>query len=105
MGYDGKTKKLEKPFFLVSGSYRDYMTIVKAANDINANIRIIGPKLQNQILYLIMSPIDTSSDPPDLAINYPTLKEWYAQCSGVCILFLEMQTIPVGTQIFLKVWR
>ena len=29
--------------------------------------------------------LNTSEDPPDQAIDYPTLREWYAQCIGVCI--------------------
>ena len=32
-----------------------------------------------------MKWIDTSSNPPDQAIDYPTLREWYAQCIAVCI--------------------
>ena len=87
--FDGKPPKRlpEKPFFLATGkTYRDYKTLAKAAYDTNVNIRIIGPKhqkpdtLPNNVFW-----IDTSCNPPDQAIDYPTLKEWYAQCSGVCI--------------------
>ena len=80
-------KNSVKPFFLASGkTFRDYNTLVKAANDTNAEIRIIGPKFQkpNNIPKNVKW-IDTSCNPPDQAIDYPTLKEWYAQCSGVCI--------------------
>jgi glycosyltransferase involved in cell wall biosynthesis len=87
--FDGAPpKKLpEKSFFLASGkTYRDYNTLVKAANDTDANIRIIGPKLQKpNTIPNTVTWIDTSSNPPDQAIDYPTLKEWYAQCSGICI--------------------
>jgi glycosyltransferase involved in cell wall biosynthesis len=77
----------EKPFFLATGkTYRDYSTLVKAANDTDANIRIIGPKHQKPFdIPENVIWINTTSNPPDQAIDYPTLKEWYAQCSGICI--------------------
>ena len=87
--FDGKPplQKPQKPFFLATGKTgRDYATLVNAAYQNQAEIRIIGPK--NQKPFNIPKNviwIDTSSDPPDQAIDYPTLKEWYAQCSGVCI--------------------
>ncbi len=87
--FDGKPPlhKPHKPFFLATGKTgRDYETLVNAAYQIQAEIRIIGPK--NQKPFNIpenVTWLDTSSDPPDQAIDYPTLKEWYAQCSGVCI--------------------
>ena len=76
-----------KPFFLASGKTgRDYDTLVKAANYTNAEIRIIGPRVQKpRDLPSNVNWIDTSSNPPDQAIDYPTLKEWYAQCTAVCI--------------------
>ena len=87
--FDGKPprEKVLKPFFLASGKTgRDYQTLVKAANGINVEIRIIGPSIQKpRDLPPNVNWIDTSSNPPDPAIDYPTLKEWYAQCSGVCI--------------------
>lgn len=87
--FDGKppTKISKKPFFLASGKTgRDYHTLVKAAYKTQAEIRIIGPKHQKpESIPLNVQWIDTSSDPPDQAIDYPTLKEWYAQCSGICI--------------------
>jgi glycosyltransferase involved in cell wall biosynthesis len=87
--FDGKPPK-EKPaksFFLASGKTgRDYHALVNAAYKTEAEIRIIGPKHQKPIdIPENVIWIDTSSDPPDQAIDYPTLKEWYAQCSGVCI--------------------
>ena len=87
--FDGKPpiNKPEKPFFLASGkTQRDYNTLVNAAHRTTIDIRIIGPKnlkplsCPNNVHW-----IDTSIDPPDQAIDYPTLKEWYAQCAGVCI--------------------
>ena len=59
---------------------------MKAANYTNAEIRIIGPRVQKpRDLPSNVNWIDTSSNPPDQAIDYPTLKEWYAQCTAVCI--------------------
>ena len=87
--FDGKPpkEKTNQPFFLASGKTgRDFDTLIKAAQSTKAEIRVIGPKNQklddmpNNVTW-----IDTSSNPPDQAIDYLTLKEWYAQCSGVCI--------------------
>ena len=87
--FDGNPPK-EKPmkhFFLASGKTgRDYHTLVNSAYKTEAEIRIIGPKHQKPFdIPENVIWIDTSSNPPDKAIDYPTLKEWYAQCSGVCI--------------------
>ena len=87
--FDGKPPKTasDKPFFLATGkTYRDYKTLVDGAKEIDAELRIIGPTQQkpNQLPPNIKW-IDTSSDPPDQAIDYPTLREWYAQCIAVCI--------------------
>jgi glycosyltransferase involved in cell wall biosynthesis len=87
--FDGAPpKKLpKKPFFLATGkTYRDYATLVKAAKNVAAEIRIIGPSIQKpRVLPPNVNWIDTSSTPPDQAIDYPTLREWYAQCIAVCI--------------------
>ena len=87
--FDGKPprKKVLKSFFLASGKTgRDYHTLVNAAYKTEAEIRIIGPKHQKPFhIPENVIWIDTSSNPPDQAIDYPTLKEWYAQCSGICI--------------------
>jgi glycosyltransferase involved in cell wall biosynthesis len=87
--FDGAPpKKLpEKPFFLATGkTYRDYATLVKAAKEVAAEIRIIGPSYQKpEDLPSNVKWIDTSSNPPDQAIDYTTLREWYAQCIAVCI--------------------
>jgi glycosyltransferase involved in cell wall biosynthesis len=87
--FDGKPPKTasDKPLFLATGkTYRDYKTLVNGAKGIDAELRIIGPTQQkpNQLPPNIKW-IDTSSDPPDQAIDYPTLQEWYAQCIAVCI--------------------
>ena len=87
--FDGKPplQKPQKPFFLASGKTgRDYETLVKSAESVRAEIRIIGPKEQKpSAIPENLTWIDTSSDPPDQAIDYPTLREWYAQCIAVCI--------------------
>lgn len=87
--FDGKPakEKPEKPFFLATGKTgRDYETLVKGGAEVDAEIRIIGPDWQKP---LALPPnikwLDTSSDPPDKAIDYPTLRNWYAQCQAVCI--------------------
>ena len=76
-----------KTLFLASGKTgRDYKTLVKSAESVRAEVRIIGPKEQKPLsIPENLTWIDTSSDPPDQAIDYPTLREWYAQCIGVCI--------------------
>ena len=87
--FDGKPsgEKPVKPFFLSNGKTgRDYETLVESAQFTEAEVRIIGPKtLKPAIIPQNVTWIDTSNDPPDQAIDYTTLKEWYAQCSGVCI--------------------
>ena len=87
--FDGKPPKIipNKPFFLATGkTYRDYKTLVKAAKEVIAEVRIIGPNIQKpKDLPPNVNWIDTSSDPPDQAIDYLTLREWYAQCTAVCI--------------------
>jgi glycosyltransferase involved in cell wall biosynthesis len=88
--FDGKTDTYQehsKPFFIATGKTgRDYLTLVKAAYLVDSEVRIIGPSIQKpKVLPSNVTWIDTSSDPPDQAIDYPTLREWYAQCSGVCI--------------------
>ena len=87
--FDGKppAKPAKKPFFLANGkTYRDYKTLIEAANEIKVEIRIIGPSNQKpSYLPRNVNWINTSNDPPDKAIDYNTLREWYAQCIGVCI--------------------
>lgn len=87
--FDGKTPQElpEKSFFLATGkTYRDYATLVNAAKEVAAEIRIIGPSYQKpEDLPSNVKWIDTSSNPPDQAVDYTTLREWYAQCIAVCI--------------------
>lgn len=87
--FDGKPPKTtsDKPFFLATGkTFRDYKTLVDGAKEVDAELRIIGPNQQKpDQLAPNIKWIDTSLDPPDQAIDYPTLREWYAQCIAVCI--------------------
>ena len=49
-------------------------------------IRIIGPNNQKPAtLPINVKWIDTSTNPPDQAIDYPTLRNWSAECIAVCI--------------------
>ena len=79
--------KPQKPFFLATGKTgRDYCSLVKGSSLVNAEVRIIGPSHQKpDRIPPNVKWIDTSKDPPDQAIDYPTLREWYAQCTAVCI--------------------
>ena len=87
--FNGKSadKKPKKPFFLATGkTERDYETLTQAAQKVSAEVRIIGPSsLCPENLSSNIRWINTSDDPPDQAIDYPTLRKWYAQCIGVCI--------------------
>lgn len=87
--FDAKPCK-EKPkriFFLATGKTgRDYQTLVEGAVKVDAEVRIIGPDWQKpKILPPNVTWLETSSDPPDKTIDYPTLRKWYSQCQGVCI--------------------
>lgn len=88
--FDGKTdihEEYPKPFFLATGkTERDYDTLVKSAYNVSAEIRIIAPNCQKPSqLPQNVNWIDSSIDPPDKAIDYPTLRKWYSQCIAVCI--------------------
>jgi glycosyltransferase involved in cell wall biosynthesis len=87
--FDGKqsTHKPGADFFLATGKTgRDYDTLLNAAHSVNAEIRIIGPRKQrpNQIPSNVIW-IETSDDPPDKAIDYDTLRDWYSHSKAVCI--------------------
>ena len=76
-----------KPFFLATGkTERDYETLIKSAYNVAAEIRIIAPNCQKPSqLPANINWVDSSVDPPDQAIDYPTLRKWYSQCKAVCI--------------------
>ncbi len=83
-------KKPARPFFLATGKTgRDYNTLIAGAEKISIELRIIGPKQQRPArMPKNIKWIDTTEEPPDKAIDYPTLREWYAQCIAVCIPLL-----------------
>ena len=87
--FDGKppAKPPEQPFFLATGkTERDYSTLAKAARKVDAEVRVIGPALARpNDLPPNVNWTETSFDPPDQAIDYPTLRKWYAQSTAVCI--------------------
>ena len=87
--FDGgrPVQKVCSDFFLATGKTgRDYQTLVQGASSVNEELRIIGPKEERpNSLPPNIKWIDSSFDPPDKAIDYPTLREWYAQCLAVCI--------------------
>ena len=82
-----ETSLLPKPFFFASGkTQRDYETLVKAAPMVDAEIRIIGPShLRPSTIPSNINWINTSYDPPDKAIDYHNLRNWYNQAIAVCI--------------------
>ena len=87
--FDGKQpfQQPNNPFFLATGKTgRDYNTLINAAQLIDSEIRIIGPKEQkpNEIPANV-NWVETSGDPPDKAIDYNTLRDWYKDSIGVCI--------------------
>ena len=82
MMYERKT-----PFFLATGkTERDYITLIESACHVKAKIRIIAPLNQKpKELPKNVTWVNSSSNPPDQAIDYPTLRKWYNQCIAVCI--------------------
>ena len=87
--FDGKPSTIEKTssFFLATGKTgRDYNTLINGAKTVSAELRIIGPKEQcPKSLPDNVKWLNTSDNQPDQAIDYPTLREWYAQCIATCI--------------------
>ena len=84
---DSENHDRNTPFFLATGkTERDYKTLIESAYHVKVEIRIIAPQTQKpKKLPLNVRWINSSSNPPDQAINYPTLREWYSQCIAVCI--------------------
>ena len=84
---EAKIHEQTTSFFLATGkTERDYKTLIESAYHVKAEIRIIAPQSQKpKKLPLNVRWINSSSNPPDQAINYQTLREWYSQCIAVCI--------------------
>ena len=87
--FDGNPPRenAKKTFFLANGKTgRDFKTLIEAARLVSYEIRVIGPKEQKpDDLPANVLWVDCSSNPPDNAIDYPTLREWYAQCTAILI--------------------
>ena len=87
--FDGQPAKEqpEHPFFLATGKTgRDYHSLVEASKSVRAEVKIIGPLDQRPPeAPQNVTWINSSTDPPDQAIDYPTLRKWYSQCTAVCI--------------------
>ena len=80
-------KSSSKPYFFASGkTERDYNTFVEAARNVQAKFRIIGPNsLKPPSIPSNVTWIETSTNPPDSAVNYKTLVKWYNEAIAVCI--------------------
>ena len=77
----------EEYFLAVGKTMRDYPTLLAACAKIDAKFRIIAPKelareepVPNNVEF-----VETSSDPPDAAVSYPELRNWYARAKAVLI--------------------
>jgi len=79
-------------FLSVGKTRRDYITLLKACAKVNATFRIIAPSEAAQNAYIPPNVqfIETSQNPPDAAISYPELRDWYTNARAVLIpLFFD----------------
>jgi len=79
---------LDDGYFLSVGkTRRDYPTLLKACSMVDAPCRIIAPAeaAQGTRIPPNVSFIQTSKDPPDAAISYSELREWYTGARAVLI--------------------
>ena len=74
-------------FLCVGKTRRDYPTLLKACAKVDIQFRIIAPKesAQGTPIPANVQFIETSQDPPDAAISYPELHDWYAGAHAVLI--------------------
>ncbi|MBT5378219.1 MAG: glycosyltransferase family 4 protein [Opitutae bacterium] len=74
-------------FLSVGKTRRDYITLLKACEKVNATFRIIAPRATAHESYIPQNVqfIETSQNPPDAAISYPELRDWYANARAVVI--------------------
>jgi len=74
-------------FLSIGKTRRDYITLLKACEKVNATFRIIAPidAAQNTYIPPNVQFIETSQNPPDAAISYPELRDWYANARAVLI--------------------
>ena len=74
-------------FLAVGKTMRDYPTLLAACAKVDAKFRIIAPKESagNVPIPPNVEFVETSSDPPDAAISYPELRDWYAGATAVLL--------------------
>ena len=84
---DNSRTNHKKGFFLATGkTRRDYKTFIRACEHLDVEVRIIAPNSQRPtILPSNIKWFDSSNNPPDKAISYSTLRDWYDECLAVCI--------------------
>jgi glycosyltransferase involved in cell wall biosynthesis len=78
-------------FLAVGKTRRDYATLLEACSEVDAPFRIIAPKevAQQTPIPPNVKFVETSSDPPDAAISYKELRDWYANSVAVLIPLIE----------------
>ena len=71
----------------VGKTQRDYPTLLAACAKVETKFRIIAPKEAADGVPIPPNVefVETSSDPPDAAITYPELREWYAGATAVLL--------------------
>ena len=74
-------------FLCIGKTQRDYTTLLKACEKVNATFRIIAPRATAQEAYIPPNVqfVETSQNPPDAAISYPELRDWYSNAHAVLI--------------------
>ncbi len=74
-------------FLSVGKTRRDYATLLKACSMMDAPCRIIAPAkaAQGTQVPANVQFVETSRNPPDAAISYPELRNWYAGARAVLI--------------------
>ncbi|MBT5715653.1 MAG: glycosyltransferase [Opitutae bacterium] len=77
-------------FLSVGKTQRDYKTLLKACAKVDATFRIIAPKeaAKHKFIPPNVQFIETSKSPPDAAISYPELSNWYSNARAVLITLL-----------------
>ena len=74
-------------FLCVGKTRRDYPTLLKACSKVRAQFRIIAPDdaAQDTPIPENVKFVKTSENPPDSAISYPELRNWYASAKAILI--------------------
>jgi glycosyltransferase involved in cell wall biosynthesis len=75
-------------FFFANGrTLRDYPTLIEACRDGDFQVRVIAPRasVAGCDIPANVQFMEGSSNPPDAAISYPELRQWYAGSIAVLI--------------------